>query len=172
MLTSLRRRLLIAPIIAILLTLAVAGTVGASPKTIRPLAVCSIALTRTTGFASVSDGDHSLSIETRVQELKSSDGTTCGEYRSQLLYKSNTGVNESVHLRDAGLVNWPAFVDVSGSWLTSTTTVTATTSFSTFTGPWASIGCGAQFFGESDANESGGDGDSAGSDTAVLTASC
>lgn len=121
-------------------------------------------------YTSVPNG--TLKQQVWIEEVKDSvTGASCNTWRAVMAYKSNTGSNVSVTARSAGLVWYPSNSDMTGSWSSNFSTVTATTSWTDYAGPWvSSIPCGWTFYSQGSVQASNND--LAENDTGVASGQC
>jgi hypothetical protein len=116
---------------------------GAAPKTPPPPSVCSSYVTGQWGTINTSED---VDTQAAIQEMKNSDGTTCGEYRTVGVWRLHSGVsNRHINDRYAGMNYLPDGSPISAAIGESFSYLTATSSWQYYYGPWVSLSCNTHF---------------------------
>lgn len=137
-----KRKIVVPVVLCMLLVVAFASAASAAPPKVRPLTGgCNITVTH-----NYSAGEHDggvLVVQSFIQEIKSSDGTSCYSFRAGFGVQRLNPNYAEVWERQTGFNWWPDGTPVSGSGAVSYTHFVAPNgTWSYYFGPWVTLTVG------------------------------
>lgn len=131
---KLSKRLVVSVVLSLMLVAAFASAASAAPKSIRPYSVCSSVATIASDSPRTS-GDGWFRVQAFLQQLKNSDGSSCGDFRVKLLTWSTSG-SIIITLRGGDIYDYNTGHELAGSSFTDGTDYWQGTTASASYGPW------------------------------------